>query len=102
MVADAVSLVYLYTSKRQFCYRLAFGSQPQVFSQGAQLRRSRALRLRQHEGGQESIDARFMPTMAETVRGAQATLGTIGEARAACQLTSGRRQACELADAETF
>ena len=46
-----------------------------------------------------------MPTMsmAETVRGAQATLGTIGEARAQlAEVTSGRRHACELADAESF
>ena len=41
--------------------------------------------------------------MAETMRGAQATLGTIGDARAQlAELTSGRRHTCELADADTF
>jgi hypothetical protein len=58
--------------------------------------RSRATRY----GKQESFDARFMPTTAETVRDVWATLGTIGEACGGHvrPLTS----ICELADAEYF
>ena len=76
----------------------------------SQLRRSTALRQHVGDKSQEPVDARFMTTMAETVRGAQARLGgTIGDARAAHDSRPGssRRRhgphaTRELADAESF
>ena len=57
----------------------------------------------QHGLLKTGFSRRTPPTETVRLRDAQATLGTIGDARAACGgVTSGRRQTCELVDAETF
>ena len=55
---------------------------------------------------QESVDARFMPT-GDTMADGPCVMSRQGSAPSAtlaqlAELTSGRRHACELADAETF